>query len=158
MQDYIALVKAFSLVPIRNAEHHQRAVSIIQQLMSTPDLTDGADAYLNTLVLLVQEYEARVKPAVTERKTGNAICQRIGHQSIGDIEPGCPPVFTCSTCGENYTEDDDGLGAILLGPICPDNPDDDRAKEIRHHGAKLCNLLGPGQLFFESARRNSDLN
>ena len=53
---YMALVRRFPLKPIRNDAEHAKAVGIIADLMGRK-LDDGASAYLDTLVLLVNKYE-----------------------------------------------------------------------------------------------------
>ena len=53
---YMALIREFTLKPIRNDDEHEQAVEIIGKLMGR-ELDAGAGAYLDTLILLVNKYE-----------------------------------------------------------------------------------------------------
>ena len=53
---YMTLIRRFPLKPIKDDAEHARAVEIIGDLMGRK-LDDGAGAYLDTLILLVNKYE-----------------------------------------------------------------------------------------------------
>jgi HTH-type transcriptional regulator/antitoxin HigA len=53
---YMKLIRRLPLKPIKNDQQHQAAVDVISGLFGH-DLDDGASAYLDTLILLVNQYE-----------------------------------------------------------------------------------------------------
>jgi antitoxin component HigA of HigAB toxin-antitoxin module len=53
---YMKLILRFPLKPIRNDDQHERAVEIIGELMGRK-LDAGASDYLDTLILLANDYE-----------------------------------------------------------------------------------------------------
>lgn len=53
---YMKLIQRLPLKPIKNDEQHQAAVDMIVSLFGH-HLDDGASAYLDTLILLVNQYE-----------------------------------------------------------------------------------------------------
>ena len=57
--DYMALVRAFALRPIRNAREYDAAAAIVERLAVRPEgsLTDGEQDYLDTLSVLIQAYD-----------------------------------------------------------------------------------------------------
>lgn len=53
---YMELIRRFPLKPIKDDEKHEEAVEIIGELMGR-ELDDGTSDYLDTLILLVNQYE-----------------------------------------------------------------------------------------------------
>jgi len=53
------LVRILPPIAIRDDVQHENAVAMIDRLMQVADLTDGQAAYLETLLQLVEFYEAR---------------------------------------------------------------------------------------------------
>lgn len=56
-EEYLALVRAFPLVSIRDDAHLDEALAVIDQLTDKPDLTEAEEAYLGALTDLVEVYE-----------------------------------------------------------------------------------------------------
>lgn len=54
---YIALVRVFPLVSIRDEDHLTEALSIVDALIDKPERTPAEEAYLGTLTDLVETYE-----------------------------------------------------------------------------------------------------
>lgn len=54
---YLALVRAFPLVSIRDGAHLDRALEVIDRLVDKPERTDAEEAYLGALTDLVETYE-----------------------------------------------------------------------------------------------------
>lgn len=57
MDEYLALVRAFPLVSIRDAHHLNEALAIIDRLTEQPTRTEAEEAYLSALTDLVETYE-----------------------------------------------------------------------------------------------------
>jgi HTH-type transcriptional regulator / antitoxin HigA len=55
--DYLDLVKAFPLRPLRSKSEHEAAGKILDHFIGRDDLTEGQNDYLAALVLFVEEFE-----------------------------------------------------------------------------------------------------
>jgi HTH-type transcriptional regulator / antitoxin HigA len=55
--EYIGLVRAFPLRPIRGDDDHRRAISVVDGFLDRPALTADEDDYLDVLGLLIADYE-----------------------------------------------------------------------------------------------------
>lgn len=56
-EGYMLLVRAFPLVPIRDAEHLERAVAVVDDLIDRPHLSASEQDYLDVLSDLIERYE-----------------------------------------------------------------------------------------------------
>jgi HTH-type transcriptional regulator/antitoxin HigA len=56
-EQYLALVRAFPLVSIRNDEHLDEAITVINKLLDIPDRSEAEEEYLMALTDLVEIYE-----------------------------------------------------------------------------------------------------
>jgi len=56
-REYLALVRAFPLRPIRGDEEHRRAIKVANGLLARPSLTPDMEDYLDVLGLLIADYE-----------------------------------------------------------------------------------------------------
>lgn len=57
LEEYWRHVRAFPLVPIRDAAHLEQALEIIDRLTDQPQRSEGAEEYLGALADLVYVYE-----------------------------------------------------------------------------------------------------
>jgi HTH-type transcriptional regulator/antitoxin HigA len=57
LDEYLALVRAFPLLSIRDDEHLDDAMAMIDHLIDKPDRTEAEEAYLDTLTDLVETYD-----------------------------------------------------------------------------------------------------
>jgi HTH-type transcriptional regulator / antitoxin HigA len=55
--EYLALVRAFPLRPIRGDDEHRRAIAVVDGFLDRPALTAEEDDYLDVLGLLIADYE-----------------------------------------------------------------------------------------------------
>lgn len=56
-EQYLTLVRAFPLVSIRNDEHLDEAITVINKLLDIPDRSEAEEEYLMALTDLVEIYE-----------------------------------------------------------------------------------------------------
>ena len=56
-EEYLALVRAFPLVHIRDAAHLDAAVAVLDRLLDKPGRSEAEEAYLGALTDLVETYE-----------------------------------------------------------------------------------------------------
>lgn len=57
MDEYLALVRAFPLLSIRDDEHMDDAMAVIDRLIEKPDRTGAEEAYLDALTDLAETYD-----------------------------------------------------------------------------------------------------
>jgi HTH-type transcriptional regulator/antitoxin HigA len=57
MEAYLALVRAFPLLSIRDDAHLDEALAVIDRLIDNPDRTEAEEAYLDALTDLVETYD-----------------------------------------------------------------------------------------------------
>lgn len=57
LDEYLALVRAFPLLSIRDDEHMGDAMAVIDHLIEKPDRTEAEEAYLDALTDLVETYD-----------------------------------------------------------------------------------------------------
>ncbi len=55
--EYLSLVRAFPLRPIRGDDEHRRAIAVVDGFLDRPALTADEDDYLDVLGLLIADYE-----------------------------------------------------------------------------------------------------
>lgn len=55
--DYLALVSAFALRPIRKHAEYDRAADVLDRFATRTDLTPGETDYMETLTLIVEAYD-----------------------------------------------------------------------------------------------------
>jgi HTH-type transcriptional regulator/antitoxin HigA len=55
--EYLALLRAFPLRPIRSDREHARAIKVVNNLLDQPALTRDLEDYLDVLGLLIADYE-----------------------------------------------------------------------------------------------------
>lgn len=69
--DYMELIREFPLRPIRHAREYQTAAAVLDRLAVRPEgtLTAGEQDYLETLTLLVADYDDRHFQLKTARRT-----------------------------------------------------------------------------------------
>lgn len=69
--DYMKLVRAFPLRPIRSADEYELAGKVLNRLLGRPDgkLTPGERDYLDALVLLVQDHDRKHGRFVPSKRT-----------------------------------------------------------------------------------------
>ena len=56
-REYLALVRAFPLRPVRGDEEHRRAIEVANGLLTRPSLPPDVEDYLDVLGLLIADYE-----------------------------------------------------------------------------------------------------
>lgn len=64
-EDYFAAVRKFPLTVIKTKEENKRALEIVNHLMdadSKGTLSPGEDVYMETLIVLIQEFEEKTYP------------------------------------------------------------------------------------------------
>jgi HTH-type transcriptional regulator / antitoxin HigA len=54
--EYLAMVRAFPLISIRDDEHLEEALAVVERLLNT-ERSEAEDAYLGALLDLVEKYE-----------------------------------------------------------------------------------------------------
>ena len=57
IEEYLALVRAFPLVHIRDDAHYKQALAIMWPLVETPARSKAQDAYLGALTDLIETYD-----------------------------------------------------------------------------------------------------
>jgi HTH-type transcriptional regulator / antitoxin HigA len=67
--DYLGMVKAFPLRPLRTKMEHTAAGAILDRFIGRDDLTPGQQDYLAALVLFVEDYEHEQRAAWMRRQT-----------------------------------------------------------------------------------------
>jgi HTH-type transcriptional regulator / antitoxin HigA len=55
--EYLALVRAFPLRPLRGDDEHRRAIAVVDGFLNRPARTADEDDYLDVLGLLIADYE-----------------------------------------------------------------------------------------------------
>ena len=98
--DYLALVRAFPLCPIRDDREYEAAAAIIDGLAvrSEGTLTTGEQAYLDTLTLLVQDYDDRHFRETAAKLTPRQLLKYLM------AEKGMRPVDLANVLGGNTAE------------------------------------------------------
>lgn len=89
--DYLRMVRAFPLSPLRNDRDYEAAAEILDRLAVRPEgtLTPGEQDYLDTLTLLVQAYDAeRFKAKTANMKPVEVLIYLMEQSGMSNVELG----------------------------------------------------------------------
>jgi len=81
--DYMTLVRAFPLRPIRNQSEFNEAGKVLTRLLGRPDgkLSDGERDYLDALVLLAEDYDRKHSKFVPSNRTPHDVLRYLAKEA-----------------------------------------------------------------------------